>query len=314
MPTQRLTPLAAARRHLPLAVLAVLIGTALGVGLAISRPPTYSAEARLAVGSTSLTAQAVPGYALAAQELAANYARYVNNAEEQSALQRDLHLGAGAIASVSASPIPESNVVRIEVTGSKEATAVAAAARVATSLIHLVNNSAAANTTAADILKQYTDISTRVATAQQAVTAAQSAVASAVAQQPADPIVLPSLRQTAIAAAAKLAILQVQQEALSDKYRSVVSDNSGVSTQLLLVEHAVGTGSDRTTRAEQFGLAGLAAGCALALLLAVAAERRRLRRVRRPVVPPVSPDDDDARPTSQSSLPRTRTGVGDRSA
>jgi uncharacterized protein involved in exopolysaccharide biosynthesis len=174
------------------------------------------------------------------------------------------------------------------------------------------------NTKADDLLKQYTDISNKVAAAQQASDAAQNAVDTVTGQSVPHPeraSQLPKLRQAAAEAAAQLAILQVQQQALGDKYRSIISDNSGISTQLAVVENAVSTGSNRTTRAEQWGLGGLAAGCVLALVLATVLERRpgSVRERPHPVPGTVTDPHDSGSPTvARGPLSRSLTGPGDR--
>ena len=102
----------ALRRHKWLTALLVLIGIAGGIGLAMVRPTIYTAETRLAVAGGNLTAEAVPGFALASQQMAANYARYVDNAEEQGALESKLGVRPQTVTEVVASPIPNSNVLQ----------------------------------------------------------------------------------------------------------------------------------------------------------------------------------------------------------
>lgn len=272
MSNERLSPIRAMRRHVTITVLLVLVGAAAGVGLALLRPTVYTAEARLAVGGNAgLAAEAVPGYALASQQLAANYARYVNNAQGQASLEKQLGIRPGIVQTVSASPIPESNIVRIEVTARLAGTAKDAASAVATSLVQQVNDTSRTSSAAEATLAEYTKISGQVAVAQQASDAAKAALARAVAAGTAD---AEPLAKASTDAAAQLAILGVQQEALADKYRNQVSSLSSGAANLISVEDPAVTGDSRAATMQQFGLAGVVVGFLVALLVAVGLERR----------------------------------------
>ncbi len=80
------TPLQATARRWPTTLLLVVLGTALGVVAASEKPTTYTAETRMAVGGADIKAQAVPGFALASSEIAANYARFVSIGPVRTAL------------------------------------------------------------------------------------------------------------------------------------------------------------------------------------------------------------------------------------
>lgn len=259
-------------RHRRASAATVAAGAALGAVVALAQPTTYTAEARLAVAGSDLAAQAVPGFALASQELAGNYARYVNNAQAQDALEEEIGADAGSVRDVSASPIAESNVVRIDVEADDAETAVAAADRVSQALVEAVNEGAEAADGPEATLQSYTDLSSQVAQAQQDVAAAQAAQGRATAAEDADAVA----RSTAdlVAATSRLSILQVQQEALGDRYRSLVS-RADSSTDLSTVMAAAVTGSDRTARVQRLGLLGLVAGAAAALGLSAWRDRRR---------------------------------------
>jgi hypothetical protein len=271
MPTERVVALSAMWRHKKLSALIIALGVILGLGLALVWPTNYTAETRLAVGGTSLAATAVPGFALASQELAANYARYVNNAQEQSDLESTLGVREGTVQEVLASPIPASNVVRVEVVASDAAAATRAAAAVAESLVRQVNASTDAEDEADVTLEQYTDITNQVAAAEQASDAAAEAVKQASVQSGAD---VAALREQATQRAAELDILTVQQQALGQKYRAQVEATSAHAADLTVVEQAVYTGSNRLPNLERFGLAGAVLGAAIALALSVVLERR----------------------------------------
>ena len=272
----RPSPLVAVRRHWLLSAVLVVACTAAAVGFAFSRPTSYSAESRLAVDGSSLSAQAVAGFALASQELAANYARYVNNSSDQQALAAEIGADADSVESVSASPVPESNVVRVEVAASSPQIAVRATEAISDALLRQVNDSTVSAEATAAALTEYTNISNQVAGAEQAAAAAQSAVDAVVEDQAVGD--LAALRATAATTAAQLAILQIQQEALGERYRNLVAENSGTASRLSIVQAAVPTGDDQVPRVQRLGLAGFAVGALLACAVAVLLERRRARR------------------------------------
>ncbi len=285
---QPVTPLEAVRSHLALCAVLVFVCIAAAVGYGLAQPGVYQAESRLAVEGASLSAQAVPGFALASQELAANYARYVNNAEEQLSLESDIGAPEDSVVEVTASPIPESNVVRIEASALSPETAVEAAEYLADDLRRTVNESSVRNEAANEALAAYTDISGQVASAEQARNAAQNAVDRVVAGV--EEGNLGALRQAAAAAAAQLAILEIQQTALGERYRALVAENVGTASQLTVVQEAVSTGGDLAARLQRYGVAGAAVGGLLAVVASTLLERRRVtRRATDTTAPRVSP-------------------------
>jgi hypothetical protein len=270
--------LAALRAHKAIALLLVVLGAAAGMAYTLQTQRIYTAEVRLAVAGESLTAQAVPGFALASQELAANYARYVNNAEAQASLDEDLGIEIGSVREVTASPIPESNVIRIEVTARGEAIAVRAASQIADSLMERVNAPDGRQADADAALAEFTRLSADVAQAEQASLAADDALnnalgrASSGSPRPGDDI--PALRNAAAAAAAQLSVLEVQQQAVGQRYQTLV-DEVDNAARLAPALPATSRGDDRLVAAQRFVLLGLAFGTVLATLVAIALERRR---------------------------------------
>lgn len=278
VPKSRPTPLAALRAHKAIALLLVILGAAAGMAYALQAPRTYTAEVRLAVAGESLTAQAVPGFALASQELAANYARYVNNAEAQTSLNEDLGVEVGSVDEVTASPIPESNVIRIEVTARGETIAVRAAGQIADSLMERVNAPDGRQADADAALAEFTRLSADAAQAEQASLAADDALnnalgrASSGSPRPGDDI--PALRNAAATAAAQLSVLEVQQQAVGQRYQTLI-DEVDNAARLTIALRATSRGDDRLVATQRYVLLGLAVGAVLATLVAIALERRR---------------------------------------
>lgn len=266
------TPMTSLRRHWVVGAVLVLAGTALGAGAGALLPPEYTAEARVAVGSNDLRAIAVPGYAYGAGELASSTARYVDNSQALGELEPVLGEDAALVETVAASPIPESSIIRLEVTATDEAVAVRAADALTDHLLEQaerVNSSSDADA----LLDRYAEVSTQVADASAAVSTATSA-AGAVAD---DPEALAAATAEVARLTAALQVLQVQQSAVGGQYESAV-DAQDVSYQLRQVAAAAPASDTASAQVQRYGVLGLAVGGLLALVVAVALDRRGGRR------------------------------------
>ena len=97
---QSSSPLRSMARLWPVTVVLVAMGLGAGLAYAGQRPVDYTAEARLAVGGQTVAAQAVPGFALASQQLAADFARYVTPDQDQTVLSQGLGARTAQVVSV----------------------------------------------------------------------------------------------------------------------------------------------------------------------------------------------------------------------
>jgi hypothetical protein len=289
------SPLHSMARLWPVTFVLVALGLGAGLGYSAQRPVSYTAEARLAVGGQTVAAQAVPGFALASQQLAADFARYVTPEQDQGVLTQGLGARASQVVTVSASPIPSSNVIRVEAVAHDRQTALDAAHLVAQSLLKQVNSTDTAGRAAA-VLTQYQTLSDKVAAADAKRTQASVALAAlesrltppaATAGGPTvfDPSTLSQSDAALYAAAqgaetkaaAALAGLQIQQNALGNNYHSLVGQTTP-ATNLSFVQTGVISSNDKRSTQERFGLLGLLAGLLLALLVAALADRRRAKK------------------------------------
>jgi hypothetical protein len=111
-----------AAAHLRLIIAVALAGFALGAIYGLVRPPTYNAESRLIVGkSITITNEAATaGLPAAAAQFASDYSRLAGTqAVDSDAAKR---LGVKSInGSISASPIPDSPVIRVDSTAPSQA-------------------------------------------------------------------------------------------------------------------------------------------------------------------------------------------------
>ena len=308
------SPLRSMVRLWPVTLVLVALGLGGGVALAVQRPVDYTAQARLAVGGQTVAAQAVPGFALASQQLAADFARYVTPDQDQAALRQGLGARTSKVVSVSASPIPSSNVILVEAVASDAQTAADAAQLVAQSLVTQVNDDDSSGSAAA-VLKAYKSLSDKVAAAQAKSAEASSALTALESRlSPAgttvggatvfDPSTLSAsdnaLYVSAQAAVAKassaLAQLQLQQSAQGNRYQSIVGADNPV-TDLSFVQTAAVSSNDKISTQERFGLLGLLAGLVLALAVAALVDRRRARR--------------SSKAASHAAVPRSSVRQGD---
>ncbi|HEY5455397.1 MAG TPA: hypothetical protein VIJ96_08000 [Acidothermaceae bacterium] len=270
-------PLRAVVRYWPMALVLSTLGLALGIGAGAAKAPVYTAETRLAIGAQGLSSYAIPGFALAAQELAADYARYVSLAQDQSALKLALGTRASEIVGLSASPVPNSSVVSIEAQSADPQLAMKASDTVGAALI-AATNVATSDQTAAGLLKQYTAAAAAAAKANQTLNTAQALVATLSTLPAATPAAIAAAQAAEVNAATNYAALQLQQTTLGNRYQSAAT-SSTPSSNLNVVQPAVIVLNDTRKNEELDGLVGLAAGGALALLAAtVRAQFVRRRR------------------------------------
>ncbi|NAZ87600.1 hypothetical protein [Kineococcus indalonis] len=299
-------PLQALRHRWRSAVALVLAGGLAGAGVALSLPTTYTGEARVSVGSESLDARIVAGYSLASQQLASDLARYVNDEQARGALRSTLGTAAGEVTGVSASPVPESSVISVQVRATSAQAAQEAARVVSQGLVDDVNASTSRGPEA--LLGEYTDLATRVAAQQAAVSEAQSRLGAAAGDPEPVEADVAAARDQLAQAQAQLDVLQVQQDAVGQRYENAVTYTPAASG-LRVVAPAQVVDDDGSSSLQRYGLAGAGLGLVLALVLATWRERRRAAAGPATVALPEGRDgqrvDGGARGASgQHSLPR----------
>ncbi len=104
-------------RHRRLVAALAVAGMVLGGLFAALGPASYTAESRLLVGTFEAPAAAIPGYVLASQTVAGNYARLADSSTVLAKLPTDLPLSPEQIRSmVTVTAIPESAIIRVVAT------------------------------------------------------------------------------------------------------------------------------------------------------------------------------------------------------
>jgi hypothetical protein len=265
------------RRRLGVGVVVLPVaGLVAGLVWFLVTPSSYTAESRLAVGEQTVSTLRIPGYVKATAELASNYARYV---EDTPAIRDGLPDGGRGVSRISASPIPDSSVIRVEVVASTETAAVRGVNAVAQELLDQV-------VTSEDDLvaarQAFSDAYLAYRTAQAAADAAQGTVRALTADPRTDPAVLQAATTTADQAAAQAALLDLHQEALGSTYRSAFADTAEAPTLSTIVA-AESAPADTASRLQRGLVVGLLVGGVLAAL-DVYRRRRRGTDVSGPVV------------------------------
>jgi capsular polysaccharide biosynthesis protein len=255
--TPQATPLDAIRRFWWLIVLTTLIGAGAGVAYGLARDPVYTAEAQLSVGRIDVHTQTIPGFAYAARSLAQTYARAVEARKVVAPVSKSTHVPVGDVLDhLSATPIPESAVIRVLGEDDNEASAMRFANSGGRALIAYVHHLNKHNPQSRELLERY-----RKAT--EAFIAAKS-------EAPANGPIPADVRADIAAARVKLR----SAEAL---YGSSQAGQAAPNT-LQLLTPATATTDDRNSFTQRAGFAGAVGGLLIGLALAMLIQARRPKR------------------------------------
>jgi uncharacterized protein involved in exopolysaccharide biosynthesis len=260
----------AVRRHSLAIVLITLTGAALGVVAGLVRAPTYTAESRLAVGRLDVSAPgAVSTFAVAAQALATQYSRAVDARAVVEPVSRQLGTTPlEAARRLSATPIPESPVFRIEATGDSERAAVALAGAASTQLVEYTTKLNRSNPDSARLLRRFQ----RAAVVLNRKQAARDRLRRTVGRSPSG-----RGREALIAAATETQLAQLEFQTLRANYQT--SQQSQAATALVQVLTTPSkAASDRWPRLQLFLFIGLAIGLTFGLAFAMLRTSREARR------------------------------------
>jgi capsular polysaccharide biosynthesis protein len=265
MVTPRLGAAAAMRRHPLVVLLPVLLLAGLGVALGLQRQPTYTATAEDVVQALSPSVAQLPGAIQAAQDLASNQSRLIDSEGIAGPLARQLGTSAGVIENdLSATPVPNSTVIKIEAQSSRAGAAVALANAAAAQFARYVNAQVQDDATAGTVLKQY-----------QAASAAY--VRAVAAKQGVGRAGAPSSQTAVVQTTAAVDAAQVRKQALSAQYQSLVQSQATAPKVVPFVT-ARDVSSDRRSRLEIYVFAGVVGGLLIGAALAMLIANRRAGR------------------------------------
>lgn len=266
----RVTVLTAARRHWFLVAAITALFTAAGIAVAVVRAPVYTAQARLVVGRIDVSAPGALGsFTQATQAIASQYSRSIDAEGVTSRVAPKAGLSPGQVAGrVSASPIPESPVIRLSATGPNTRDAIRLANLASSALVAYTTALNRSNPDTSRLLGRFTDASRDVVKQR----AELSRLRRSYDADPTD-----EKRAEMQATEVKLRVAQLQQETLHQAYNT--STQSQASSSLVQsIERATKASNDRSRYLQFLGFVGLVAGLAVGLALATLLSNRLLRR------------------------------------
>jgi len=262
-----------AARHVKLIAVVTVIGLVCGVGAAFLRPARYTAEARIVVGTNATLAnvQASAGLPAAEDSFAAEYARLITSSTVMSEVASRLH-EASLHGSLSASPIPQSPIIRVDANASSPNAAARLAEVGAEELISAVdklNTGTAA--TVQGLLAKYEQVEGALGIEQAQIKALQARLDVTPSGSP----TVRSLRGRLAAAQGAADVDQLEATALSNQYQNQYSPYQQEEQTVKLTGAATSTGSDRKKALEIGVLGGLIGGLVVGLAAAAAGDLRQ---------------------------------------
>jgi capsular polysaccharide biosynthesis protein len=269
---RRIDALTAVRHHWFVAIFPVALFVAAAVVLGMHRTPRYTATANLSVGHVYMSDPAgIPTIIDATQSLAATYSRAIHSGAVTQDTRRILKREKASAVSggLSATPIPQSQLIKVSAESSSARGAVALANAGASALASYVNGQIRDNDASATISERYLRAS--LSYRQRLDTSTKLARRYANRRTRANK----AARDSAAAAtdAAKL-----RRNALQAAYQNAVQGGT-TSVSVEIFSTASGATSDRSRKMQLLVfvglLGGLAAGAALALLRAARDIRRQ---------------------------------------
>jgi uncharacterized protein involved in exopolysaccharide biosynthesis len=243
---------------------AVFVGA--GMGFALLRTPTYTATARLQVGRIDITSPgALSGYAIATQALATGYSRTVTALAVAKPVSAKTGISVKDVQShVTATPVPESPVFKIEGTSPDPDQAKALANYSSAALIHYVSKLNQNNPDSRRLYNQY-----KAAILQRKLAEQQLTIARADAQARSTA----SAEEEVDSAKSEVEAASLRVDALGKAYTASIQ--SQVATQLIqVISPATEASSDRRSKFMILAFIGLVVGLLVGAAVAYYRENR----------------------------------------
>jgi hypothetical protein len=259
----RLTVVQAVQRHVLLAVTPIAILLVLAFAIAVARKPTYSSVAPLNVGGVQLSIQTIPGYSVAVAQLAVAYSRAIYATPVVARVSRRVGVPPDQIVGhVTATPIEQTPVIRIQASASNPGQAQRLADATASALVAYAAKLQGNNPDTPRLLRRY------VADTQAVQEAGRAVKQSSGADH--------DRAQTRLS----LAVLQQRTDALLYQ-QSTIGD--AATSLITKIAPASGPKSDRRSVFQRLVLSALIGGGLIGVGLALARARREsLRRIAPP--------------------------------
>jgi uncharacterized protein involved in exopolysaccharide biosynthesis len=266
----RVTTLTAARRHWFLVAVITALFTAAGIAVAVVRQPVYTAQARLVVGRIDVSAPgALASFTEATQAIASQYSRSIDAEGITRRVAPKAGLSPRQVASrVSATPVPESPVIRLSAIGTDARGAIRLANLASSALVTFTTQVNRSNPDTSRLLGRFTDASRDVVEQRAELSRQRRSYDSEPTEEK---------RAEMQATEVKLRVAQLRQETLHEAYNS--STQSQAATSLVqVIERASSATNDRSKYLQFLGFIGLVAGLAVGLAIATLLANRLVRR------------------------------------
>jgi hypothetical protein len=257
----------------PVVILCALLLAGAGVALGLRRHPTYSASAQINIGRLDVTAQSMPGFAQASQNLTVAYSRLVTIDPVVEPAAKRLDLTPRELrARLSSRSIDKSSIFYVLATGPSSGAAQDAANVTAGAVIKFLERNQDTSHERTLLLREYRRIGARLVKLQRDLAKAGAA-----------------LNQGGESAAEKatFARLTVDRDEAKLEARGIAATyqqkdfGTAATSGLQIVRPAASASSDRVRYSVLLGGAGLIGGAVIGAGLALLMHRRRRRRVSR---------------------------------
>jgi capsular polysaccharide biosynthesis protein len=253
-------PWQATLRH-PILVIVVLLAFVGGaLAIALIRSPKYTAESRINVGRVNVPPYTLQGVIIGNQSLAQSYSRAISAPDVANAAARAAHLSpATAVSNLTATPVPQSTVIRIRATSESERGAVGlanGASRGLRAYVIKLNH----NAQGTEVLDEYGRSLRAVAAARRRLGAAGTA----------------SARQRA---GFQLQTAELKAKTLGQQYQ-FQAGNEAPPNLVQVLAPAVSATSDFSSRLQELLLVGAVAGLCVGIALALLRSNLELLRSR----------------------------------
>lgn len=252
----------AVKRQWPIVLVPMLILLGVGIFLGLSRTPEYTGEARLTVGRLDVDPASLATFASATQALASAYSRAVTAEPVVTPVGKRFGMTDDEVrGKVSASPVPESPVIRVQAKDDNAGTAVALANATSDALVRYTTTLNRTDTDSRRLLTQYRAASLEV---------------GRLRDRRGRLVRNNAPKSQIVALDAELSAARLRAESLGAAYQS--SEQGLGSAKLVgVLTRATDASNDRSSKLQLLALAGALAG----LLIGVAIATLRVNRLAR---------------------------------
>lgn len=263
-PLEQVGVLEAMRWHWQLVLIPVVLLVGIGLALGLLRAPTYTATANLSVDFGAQNPSSLSGSVTAAQALADSYSRAVFATPVVSQVARKTGSSAGEVSDhVSASPIPDSTVVKVSGAAGSEHAAIDLANISATALTHYIGSLNGTRKGSTPALIQFRQAESLY----QDRLAHQLELATHADANPSDETAQEELKRARV----KTQVALLKKTSVGELYGA---SQEAYVAPLSFLSEATSASSDKLSRLQLLGFIGLVAGLAIGAALATVRANR----------------------------------------